>query len=216
MNTLLDFFLNFSGPTPYIMIFVILLACGFGLPMPEDIVLFAAGLFVYYGGANIYIMIAICFAGVMVGDAAVFTIGALYGRRITKHRIVQKILPPQRLRMVRKKLHEQGSKVIFAARFMPGLRTPIFFSAGTLHLPFRVFFFYDGLAALLSVPAIVYTVYYFGEQVDHIVKVIKRVESGILVTIIAIIAFIIFKLYFSHKKRKEMELDDIKKSEFED
>lgn len=207
MNTLLDFFLNFSGPTPYVIIFLILLACGFGLPTPEDIVLFAAGMLAFYGNANIYVMVAVCFAGVMIGDIAVFTIGAVYGRRVTKIPFVQRLLPPSRLNIVRKKLHKQGSKVIFAARFMPGFRMPIFFSAGTLHLPFRVFFFYDGLAALLSVPLIVYTVYYFGEEVDHIVKIIKKVERGIFFTIIAIIAFICFRIYFYRKKKRDLELD---------
>ena len=41
------------------------------------------------------------------------------------------------------------------ARFMPGLRAPIYFTAGTVGVKFHTFLFYDGLAALVSVPAIV-------------------------------------------------------------
>lgn len=212
MDTLLDFFQNFSGPTPFILIFVILLLCGFGLPLPEDIVLFAAGMLSYYDDANIYIMLAVCFAGVIIGDTAVFTIGALYGRKLVKKPFIQRMLPPHRLQIVQKKLHEQGNKVIFAARFMPGLRTPIFFSAGSLHLPISTFLFYDGLAATVSVPVIVYSVFYFGEQVDHVVKVIKKVESGIVLTIVAVIAFVGFKIYFAHKKQVELDLQEAAKS----
>ena len=189
---------------PYCIVFFLLVACGFGLPMPEDIILFAAGMMAYYKAADVHLMIAVCFAGVMLGDGAVFTIGALYGRKIRRLTLVRRILPPKRLKMVRHKLHEQGNKVIFAARFMPGLRTPIFFSAGTLHLPFRVFAFYDGLAALISVPTIVYATYYFGNHVDRVVRVVKRIQFGVLATILLIIAIVVLKSWWAHKKEREI------------
>lgn len=196
--------MNHSGPTPYFIVFFILVACGFGLPMPEDIVLFAAGMMSYYGATDVGIMIVVCYLGVMLGDSAVFTIGALYGRKLRKRPFMRRLLPPKRLKIVRHKLHEQGNKVIFAARFMPGFRTPIFFSAGTLHLPFRVFFFYDGLAALVSVPTIVYATYFFGNHVDKVVKVVKRVQFGVLGTILLIIAVVVIKSWYAHKKELDM------------
>lgn len=193
-----------SGPTPYFIVFFLLVACGFGLPMPEDIILFAAGLMSYYGATDVRLMILVCFVGVMLGDSAVFTIGALYGRKLRKRPFMRRLLPPKRLKIVRHKLHEQGNKVIFAARFMPGFRTPIFFSAGTLHLPFRVFLFFDGLAALVSVPTIVYATYYFGNHVDKVVRVVKRVQFGVIGTILLIVAVIVLKSWWSHKKELEL------------
>lgn len=205
MDNLLHILMQQSGPAPYLIVFFILIACGFGLPMPEDIVLFAAGLMAYYGGADVWIMIGVAFAGVMIGDSCVFIIGAKYGRRVRKIGFVKRILPPKRMKMVRKKLHEQGNKVIFAARFMPGLRTPIFFSAGTLHLPFRVFFFFDGLAAMISVPAIVYAIYFFGDHVDRVIKVIKRLQFGVVGTILVIVVIVVLKTWWTHKKEREIE-----------
>lgn len=199
--------MNQSGIVPYVIVFTILLFCGFGLPVPEDIVLFAAGMMAFYQRADVYVMIAVCFAGVMVGDSTVYTIGAFYGRKLRKKALVKRLLPPTRMRMVRRKLHEQGNKVIFAARFMPGLRTPVFFTSGTLHLPFKVFFFYDGLAALLSVPAIVYATFYFGNHVDRVIGVVKRLQFGVVGTIVAIVAIVAIKAWWAHKKRVEMELE---------
>lgn len=201
---LLQTLMNHSGPWPYVIIFSFLLACGFGLPLPEDIFLFVAGLLAYYQVVDIWIMIAVCYFGVMIGDSSVFTIGAVYGKRVRDTKFVQRILPPKRMKAVRNRLHKQGNKVIFAARFMPGLRTPIFFSAGTLHLPFRTFFFFDGLAALLSVPAIIYTVYHFGDHVDRVIKVIKKVQFGVTGTILVIIAIVVVKTWWSHKKEAEI------------
>lgn len=51
--------------------------------------------------------------------------------------------------------------VLFVARFLPGLRSPIFLTAGmTRRIPFWRFLLLDGLAALISVPVWVYLGYF--------------------------------------------------------
>jgi membrane protein DedA with SNARE-associated domain len=198
---LLNFALTFSGVTPYLLVFAILLACGLGLPIPEDITLFVAGMLAYYGLVNVWVMIGVCMAGVLIGDSTIFWLGAKYGRELTKKPVFSKLLSPERLDSVKEKLHSNhGNKVIFAARFMPGLRAPTFFSAGTLHLPLKVFLFYDGLAALISVPSIVWLVYHFGSLADDVFKAIQDVEHFIVFFIVAGIIFMAAKWYLKHKK----------------
>jgi membrane protein DedA with SNARE-associated domain len=211
VESILNTLLGHSGPTPYLLVFSLLIACGFGFPMPEDVILFASGMLAYYEAVEVWVIILVCFTGVMLGDCSVFTIGSLYGRRLRKTAFVKRILPPRRMRIVRRKLHDQGSKVIFAARFMPGLRTPVFFTAGTLHLPFRVFIFFDGLAALISVPTIIYAVYFFGDQVDHVIRVIKRIQFGVIGTIVMITGVVVLKTMWSNKKEEELAAEESQK-----
>lgn len=202
MDKLIDFLLSFYGPTPYFIVFGILLACGLGLPIPEDITLFAAGLLSYYGLTELWLMIVISYLGVMIGDSIIFLLGAKYGRKLTKKWFFHKLLPDDRLDAVSKQLRKRH-RLIFAARFMPGLRAPIYFSAGTLHLPFKEFLFYDGLAALLSVPLIVGAVYYFGDQLNEVIRVIQRIEHGIAFVILAIVGAVLLKWYWTHRKLKK-------------
>ena len=75
MDSLVDFLLNFYGPTPYFMIVGILLLCGLGLPLPEDVTLFAAGLLSYYGVTQVWIMIAVALVGVLLGDTIIYYLG---------------------------------------------------------------------------------------------------------------------------------------------
>jgi membrane protein DedA with SNARE-associated domain len=203
MDRILDILLTFYGPTPYLVVFGILLACGLGLPIPEDVTLFAGGLASYYGLTDLWVMIIVSYAGVIVGDTAIFLLGATYGRKLTKKWLFHKLLPDERLNAVRIQFHEKGNKLIFAARFMPGLRAPIYFSAGTLHLPYRIFLFYDGLAAILSVPTIIGAVYYFGDELDHVVRVIQRVEHSIVLVIFTVILLILAKWYITHRRLKQ-------------
>lgn len=202
MDKILDILLSLSGPTPYFLLFGVLLVCGLGLPIPEDITLFAGGLSAYYGLTDLWLTILVAYLGVIVGDSVIFWLGAVYGRRLTKKWFFHKLLPDERLNSVRTQFHKKGNKLIFAARFMPGLRAPIFFSAGTLHLPYRVFLFYDGLAAFLSVPTIIGAVYYFGDELDKVVRVIQRVEHSILFVIVAVVLAMAAKWYWTHRRLK--------------
>ena len=202
MDKILDILLSLYGPTPYFLVFGVLLLCGLGVPVPEDVTLFAGGLAAYYGLTNLWVTILVSFAGVILGDSMIFCLGAVYGRKLTKKWLFHKLLPDERLNAVRTQLHSKGNRLIFAARFMPGLRAPIYFSAGSLHLPYRVFLFYDGLAALLSVPLIVGAVYYFGDELDKVVRVIKNVEHSIFLVITTVILVVAAKWYLTHRRLK--------------
>src|SRR5690606_29469191 len=122
MEEFINFVSNFSGPEAYALIFAVLLACGLGVPIPEDITLFAAGYLAYEGAGNLWGMILVSFAGVMVGDSLIFFLGARYGQRLTRYWMFSRLLPPDRLEAVREKFRQKGLKLLFAARFMPGLR----------------------------------------------------------------------------------------------
>jgi membrane protein DedA with SNARE-associated domain len=200
MDSLVDFLLNFYGPTPYFIVVGILLLCGLGLPIPEDITLFAAGLLSYYGVSNVGLMIAISLAGVILGDTLIYYLGYHFGRRLTQQWFFHKLLPDDRLAKVQENFQKRGNRMIFAARFMPGLRAPIFFSAGTLRLPYRVFLFYDGGAALLSVPLIIGSVYYFGDELDRVVRVIQSVEHSLAFVLIGGLLLVGAKWYITHRK----------------
>lgn len=207
MDAIVDFLLNFSGPTPYFMIFGVLLLCGLGLPVPEDITLIIGGILAYYGLCDLTTMILVCLFGVMLGDSIMFWLGEHYGRRLTRKWFFHKLLPDDRLDAVRGRFARWGNKLIFIARFMPGLRAPIFFSAGTFHVPFKVFFFYDGLAALLSVPAIIAGIYFFGDRLDKVITIIKRMEHGIIFTVIFVVLMMLLKWFWTHRKLKKEETE---------
>ncbi len=203
MEALLSFAINFDGITVYLLVFGILLACGLGLPIPEDITLFVAGMLAYYGIVNIWLVMFVCLAGVLIGDSTIFWLGGKYGEELAKHPYLSKFLPPERIEIMKEKLHNNGHKVIFTARFMPILRAPTYFSAGALHLPFRQFLYYDGMAALISVPTIVGVVYYFGDLGDKAIQTIKNVEHGIVFVVFAIVAVMAGEWYLKNRKPKQ-------------
>lgn len=200
MEMIVDFLIDYYGPVPYLVIFTILLACGLGIPIPEDITLIAGGILAYYGVCDVWIMIAVSLFGVMIGDSFIFWLGHKYGRRLLKKRPFRYFLDETKIESIRGRLKNHGGKLLFSARFMPGLRSTIFFASGLLHLPYRKLLIYDGGAALISVPAIVYSVYHYGDFLESVVNWIKKVEGGIVGVIVLGVAFFAFRFWWKRRK----------------
>ena len=209
MDLIVDFLIDYYGPIPYLAIFLILIACGLGIPVPEDITLIAAGILTYYGICDVWVMIFVCFLGVMIGDSFMFWLGHKFGRRLAKKWPFRMFIDEEKIESIRNKLKNHGGKLLFSARFMPGLRSTIFFATGMLHFPYRKLLIYDGLAALISVPTIVYVIYRCGDYIEIVVRWIKKVEGGIVGVILLAILFFVLKYYLKKKKQQEKASDEI-------
>jgi membrane protein DedA with SNARE-associated domain len=179
----------------------ILLLCGLGLPIPEDISLISAGYLAHLGTVELHSIFIVCFAAVLGGDTLAFTVGRQFGTKILASRFGHRYFNPKRQRRVRAYFRRYGSKVIFIARFLPGLRFSIFLSAGMLHVRPYVFIVYDSLAALLSVPFLVYSAWYFGDRIDQVIKWAKRSEYGILALIGVVLIYAVIKILRKRRAR---------------
>lgn len=180
LQVLIDFFTGYG----YFAVFFVLLICGFGVPIPEDITLVAGGVISGLGYTHVHTMFAVGMAGVLVGDATMFTIGRVYGKSVLKLPFIARALTPERFVAVQEKFEKYGVWVLFVARFLPGLRSPIFLTAGlTRKVPFWRFLLMDGLAALISVPVWVYLGFFGASNRDWLMTWVHRGQTGILVLI---------------------------------
>jgi len=206
MKILIDL-LNFIQPYgtySYFVILAVLLACGFGLPLPEDITLVAAGILAARNIIDFNSAVALCMVGVLLGDGIVFGLGSRYGTRLRNSKFFSIIIPERRDAAVKAVLQKYGDKVIFMARFMPGLRTPIFFATGSYHVSFWKFLFLDGFAALISVPLWVYVGFLFGSNLEELEKVVRKAQFGIY-TALAFLIVLFISAYFLKKRYFKVE-----------
>lgn len=164
----------------YVAVFVMLLICGFGVPIPEDVTLVTGGVIAGMGHANVHTMFAVGMAGVLIGDGMMFVLGRVYGQRIQRLPGFRRILTPERFAKAQDAFHKYGKWVMFVARFLPGLRTPVFFSAGMSHrVSFGTWLLMDGFAAVISVPIWVYLGYFGAQNWDWMFQVLHQFQHGI-------------------------------------
>ena len=155
----------------YYAVFGVLVICGMGLPLPEDITLLTAGVISQLGDKNVHIMLVVAYLGVLCGDWVMYLIGWKFGPHLRQSRWFSKLLTPERMIQTETLFHRYGSRVIFVARFLPGLRAPIYVMTGiTRRISFWRFTLMDGLAALLSVLFFVYIGYYGAENHEWMLK----------------------------------------------
>ena len=153
-ETLLNYFQN--SPLSLWGPFFVLLLCGIGLPIPEDIVLITAGALGQSQGHSWVEVSMMMYAGVLGGDCITFFAGRHVGGWVLTSRWFQRIVSPLKQARVVDFFARYGPMGLFIGRFLPGLRAPIFFSAGSMKVQFWKLILFDGLAALISVPVFVW------------------------------------------------------------
>jgi membrane protein DedA with SNARE-associated domain len=189
----------------YLAVFIALLLCGAGIPLPEDITLVAGGVIAGLGYANVHTMFGVGMAGVLIGDAGMFLLGHHFGARILKIRFVARVLTPARYAKVQEKFERYGNRMMFFARFLPGMRTAVFITAGSTHrVSFLRFFLLDGFAALISVPIWVYLGYFGADNHEWLAMWIHRGQNGLwLAGGVAIIVALV--LWWRRRRRTACE-----------
>lgn len=161
--------------------FIVLVLCGLGLPVPEDIVLAAAGALAETEGRSWIETSVIMYGGVMLGDSTIFFAGRFFGQRLRASSWMRRIFSEKKQAKVEVLFERYHSMVLFVGRFLPGLRAPIFFTAGSTRVGYWKFFFFDGLAALISVPFFVWLGHWlwanFGDDLSELRRVLSKTHS---------------------------------------
>ncbi len=185
----------------YLAVFIALMICGAGLPLPEDITLVAGGVIAGLGYANVHAMFALAMFGVLLGDCAIFLLGYRYGARILQWRFVARILTPARYAKVQEKFHRYGNRVLFIARFLPGMRTTIYLTAGMTHrVSFLRFLLLDGSAALISVPFWVYLGFFGADNHQRLLMWMHRGQASLWI-VLGILLLVLLISWWRHRRR---------------
>ena len=156
----------------------------------EDLTIITAGYLAYLENISLLGAIIVCFVGVLSGDFLLFTLGRVFGRHIFELPIIRFFITPQRINYAQAKLKKNVRKICFTARFVAGLRAPIFLSAGMLGVKPLIFVSFDAAAAMISVPILTYVGYYFGDEIEIGLSYIRRAEHYLIIAL-AIIGLLV-------------------------
>ncbi len=180
----------------FAFVFTILVLCGFGLPMPEDVVLATGGVLAWLAsdvdevtlGAMIrdrglLTMILGGLAGILAGDTVIFLAGRRFGHRVADIAPLRRIVTPAKLEAVEKQIRRRGNLVVLIARFLPGLRAPPVFTGGHARMPLWEFVAFDGAAALVSAPLWIGLGFWLGSDLQALAREASRFSHYILLAV---------------------------------
>lgn len=167
----------------YLGIILYMILTGCGLPMPEEVAIIAGAALAASGKLNPWLTLGSLLIGALLGDCVMYFIGSHFGRRLlNKNRIWNRLITPERERNVEALLAKHGVKVLLGARFLVGLRGPMYITAGILKVPFKRFVLADLFCASLVVTLFFGLTYAYGAQ---IMRAIHEGEGWLTTIVIA-------------------------------
>ena len=140
-----DLVANASG-WAYAILFALALLDALIPIVPSETSVITAGVVASQGDLNILLVILFAAAGAFAGDNISYFLGNRYGRRIND-RFFTSDKAQKRIGWAQRQVEERGGELIVIARFIPGGRTVVTLSAGTLGYPWRRFVLFDAIAA---------------------------------------------------------------------
>lgn len=204
---MIELLLSHGSTLAYFAIIAILVLTGMGLPIPEEVPVIAAGVLSSHGHLDPVLAFFACLVGAILGDCVMYWIGFHFGRSFLRdHPWWVRVVNPQREAMIERQIQLHGFKVFFVARFMVGLRSPVYFSAGILRIPFRRFLLIDLFCATAVIGTFFWLSYLFGEPIT---RWVRGLEIGL--TAVAVIAVFGLTLFFwiKHRRKLRREADAV-------
>jgi len=200
LEVLTEWFTRFH----YLAPFTVLMLCGLGLPLPEEVTLIGCGLLVAQGHVPFLPITLLCSTAILLGDSIPFLIGRRWGLAALKTRWVARVLHPERFAQLERKFADNGDLSVFTCRFLPGLRIPGYFVAGTLGMSYTRFLALDSLGVLVSVPTSIWvaTLFFkkFGEEIEGAAKAVSEFNHVVLAGIALVVITVIIRKRVKKKR----------------
>jgi len=197
-----DWLLNLdSAGAIYLALFFMLMGGAVGLPVPEDIPLILAGVAAHQGSINWQFALLICYTGVVSGDIVVFFIGWYFGTALFDRQWFKARFPPKRVSDLKHSVEKRSLPMIFIARHLFYLRTATFLTCGAVRMSPVRFFVSDAIAALVSVPLMIWLGFKGSEQIEGALQVAHQAKVWSLVILGAIIVgYAVYRMTRKHKE----------------
>ncbi|MBX3424961.1 MAG: DedA family protein [Pirellulales bacterium] len=188
------------NPSSYFGLFLGLVATGCCLPIPEEAFLILAGVLSSQEKLDPWYAFGACLAGALVGDAIMYQIGARFGHGLAmRHPKFAKLVGADREQYFEQAVERHGFKVLLLARFMVGVRGPVYLAAGMIRMPFRRFLVLDAICATLVVAVFFGLAYFYGEEIAAILR-----DAEKTITLAVLLGGLAAALYFLRRQRRRL------------
>lgn len=174
-------------------VFGLLVGAGIGLPFPEEVPTVVAGVWVGSKpglGLIRWLILPVCFLGVLISDVLLYFIGRRWGRRLLESRWLARFFPADKRAQTEENFQRYGVRVLLFIRWIPAIRSPMFITAGMMRVPLLYFIAIDGIAAVLGHSLLFFLAYVFGEEFKSLVDQAET-TVGLYIKPILILALIV-------------------------
>jgi len=192
----------------YLAIILLLAGTGAGLPLPEEVIVVAAGVLSSPSVNSLDPLTALlaCLVGTIVGDCIMYGIGRGLGQRFLRRSAwFQRVMSQKREERIVGLVQRHGFKMFVLARFLVGMRSPIYLSMGIMRITFLRFVVRDAIAAAIAVSVFFCLSYSFGGWIG---PRIRQSQQAVTAGVLVIAALVGLYCLILKKLKRRMQLDE--------
>lgn len=167
----------------------------FGVLLPGDSLLIAAGIFAAHGHFDIGIMAAGCFSAALIGNLFGYALGRKWGKPFLE-KYGPQLTTPEKIAKTYEVLKRHEKIGIIMARFVPAARTFAPFMAGVIKTEYLSFVIYSIIGALVWGGGLPVLGYYLGGILP------KNIMDLIILPVIALLLATVAFPYFNKFRKK--------------
>jgi membrane protein DedA with SNARE-associated domain len=160
----------------HLAIFLLLVAGGLAVPVPEELVQLTAGYLARRGVLLFWPSVAAAWLGIVVGDALFFHLARRHGASLLERPAVARWLTPGRRAFLERHFDRHAVLTVMVARHASAFRLPAYALAALHGVRLRTFVIADGLSALASVPLVVWLGWFFAGHIEALKRDLHEAE----------------------------------------
>jgi membrane protein DedA with SNARE-associated domain len=204
MDQARDLLLHFTGPTGYAFFYGLIMSCGMGAPFNSDFCLITASVLASLGYFDLRVLMVLAFFALLSGDTFTFYLGRKFGKSILAKRPFCWLFKPEKIALAEHFLRTRGERFLFVVRFLPLIRTVLFFTAGSLQVRPKAFYLYNAIATAIYLPILMSTAFFMSENIEAVLATLKKFQFLLMAGLIVTIA-IVFIQRRNRSRQKEAQ-----------
>ncbi len=205
MSNLVPYLLTLLQEYGYPILWLSVFIGAVGIPLPNSLVLLAAGAFAALGDFNFILLAAVSTSAFIAGDNTSYWIGRRWGSRVL-HWLEGRLIKPQTLVRSRVYFERLGGWAIFSSRFLvSALGGAINLLAGAEFYSYRRFLVYDTAGEIIGALLPLSLGYVFGASWDAVGDLLGSFSFFLTALLIALVmGYQTFRLFRRMRKAAAM------------
>jgi membrane protein DedA with SNARE-associated domain len=130
-----------------------------------------------------WIMLPVCILGVVLSDIILYSAGRWFGKWLFRRKWLARILRSDKHRRMEENFHRYGVSILVFGRLVPGIRAPLFLTAGSMHLPLPRFLLADGLGAIVGNSLFFFLGFWLGDSIKTLIENAEERLKPILIIV---------------------------------
>ena len=145
-----------------------------------------------------WILLPTCILGVVFSDILLYAAGRYLGEWLLKRPWMAHVLPPGRRQRTEENFHRYGVSILIFGRLMPGIRVPLFLTAGSMRLPLPRFLLADGIGAVVGNSLFFFLGFWLGDSIKALVGEAEKLRPILIVVGVGLLVVFLLWHFLHH------------------